>query len=339
MNISDALNSVAGIFLLFFVYFVFMSARRFSENKPASMLGAMAVVMLLCSLGLTAAASGLVFVEPDQLGVVITAVGEGGIRPEPLPAGLHWILPYVERVERYSILRQTYTMSSLAGEGAVKGDDSIQVRTKDGQLVYIEASVLYQINTKQAVSLYKTWRNGFVDGLVRPLSRGIIRDVATKYSADEIVSTKREDMQFEVTEQLNKVFEDNHLVLLELVIRNIRFTEGYTAAVEQKQVAEQQALQARLVVESKRQEAEQARQTAQGEADAAVILAKGQAEARLIQAKAEAEALEMLAGVLKDNPSLLTYQYINKLAPNIQVMLVPSSSPFLLPLPSPAVPQ
>ena len=107
---------------------------------------------------------------------------------------------------------------------------------------------------------------------------------------------------------------------------------------------EQQAQQAKFVVEQKKQEAEQARQTAQGAADAAVIAAKGAAEARVVQAEAEAKSLQLIADVLKDNPSLLQYQYITNLAPNVQVMLVPSDAPFILPqlqVPSasPALPQ
>jgi hypothetical protein len=41
-----------------------------------------------------------------------------------------------------------------------------------------------------------------------------------------------------------------------------------------------------------------------------------------------------LAEALATNPDLITYQYINQLAPGIQVMLVPNDNPFLLPLPS-----
>jgi regulator of protease activity HflC (stomatin/prohibitin superfamily) len=115
--------------------------------------------------------------------------------------------------------------------------------------------------------------------------------------------------------------------------------------VEQKQIAEQQAQQARFVVEQRKQEAEQARQTAQGQADAAVIASEGEAkaiviqanadaEARLIQANAEAEALALLGDSIKQNPDVITLEYIQKLAPGIQVMLVPNDNPFLLPLPS-----
>jgi regulator of protease activity HflC (stomatin/prohibitin superfamily) len=135
------------------------------------------------------------------------------------------------------------------------------------------------------------------------------------------------------------------LILVDFVLRNITFSDEYAASVEQKQIAEQLAQQASFVIQQRTAEAEQARQTAQGQADAAVIAAEGralsvviaaesEAEARLIQAEAEAAALRMLAAALQENPDLLTYEYISKLAPGIQVMLVPNDNPFLLPLPS-----
>ena len=68
-------------------------------------------------------------------------------------------------------------------------------------------------------------------------------------------------------------------------------------------------------------------------ADAAVIRAKGEAEARLISAEAEAKSLVLLAESLEGRPELLTYQYITKLSPNIQALLLPSNSPFIFPLP------
>jgi regulator of protease activity HflC (stomatin/prohibitin superfamily) len=126
---------------------------------------------------------------------------------------------------------------------------------------------------------------------------------------------------------------ENYLLLGDFILRDIHFSEEYAVAVEQKQIAEQQALQAYYVVESKKQEAEQVRQTAQGSADAAVIAAEGQAEARLIQAEAEAKALELIAAAIRSNPDLLTYLYIEKLSPNVEVMFLPSDAPFIFPLP------
>ena len=75
------------------------------------------------------------------------------------------------------------------------------------------------------------------------------------------------------------------------MLRNIAFSAEYAASVEQKQIAEQQAQQAKFVIESKKNEAQQAREVAKGLADAAVTKAQGEADARLIQAEAEAKAL------------------------------------------------
>ena len=307
----------------------------FSAARGRKFMGGAATVVIavVAALALTGVAAGLVFIQPEELGIVITAIDPNGIRSQPLGPGLHWIVPFAERVERYSILRQNYTMSAVGTEGAVTGDDSIQVRTKDGQQVYIDASVIYSVDPAKVVKLYTTWKKEYESGLVRPQSRGVIRDASSQYGVEEIVTTKRAEMEQAITDQLTKAFADNNLILVSFVLRNVRFSDEYAKAVEQKQIAEQQALQAKLTVEQKRQEAEQVRQTAQGAADAAVINAKGAADARIIQADAEAKALTVIAAALKDSPDLLTYTYIQKLSPNVQVMYLPSGQPLLLPLP------
>ncbi len=328
MNIAQVVQFMAGLAWLGAIGLVVITVARASRGKGVGALSTVTIVAVVLAIALSTAGAGLVFIEPDEMGVVVNATG---LRPDPLSAGIHWVIPFVERVERYTILRQTYTMSAVGTEGQITGDDSIQVRTKDGQQVYIDASVIYAVDPNKAISLYKTWRKGYEDGLVRPQSRGVIRDVSSQYGVEEIVSSKRADMEQQITDQLTVIFADNNLILQDFVLRNIRFSDEYATAVEQKQIAEQQAQQAKFVVESKKQEAEQARQTAQGAADAAVIAAKGAAEARIVQAEAEAKALQLIANVLENNPSLLQYQYITKLAPNVQIMLVPSNAPFILP--------
>ena len=330
MNIAQVVQFIASGAWLVVIGLVVLLVMRSSRNQSVKGFSTAVIVMLVVAIALSTVGAGLVFIEPDQMAVVIT-INQGGIRPEPLMAGMHFVIPFVERVETYSILRQTYTMSAVGTEGQVAGDDSIQVRTKDGQQIYIDASVIYAVDPNKAINLYRTWRMGYEDGLVRPQSRGVIRDISSQYGVEEIVSTKRAEMESQITEQLTKIFSDNSLILQDFVLRNIRFSDEYAKAVEQKQIAEQQAQQAKFVVESKKQEAEQARQTAQGAADAVVIASKGAAEARVVQAEAEAKALELVANVLKQNPSLLQYQYITKLSPNVQMMLVPSNAPFILP--------
>jgi regulator of protease activity HflC (stomatin/prohibitin superfamily) len=82
------------------------------------------------------------------------------------------------------------------------------------------------------------------------------------------------------------------------------------------------------------QEAERLREEAKGEKDAAITRAEGEAEAAKIRAEGESEALRLVNKVLTGNPDLIQYKYIEKLGPNIEVMLLPANSPYLLDLQS-----
>ena len=169
----------------------------------------------------------------------------------------------------------------------------------------------------------------------------MIRDAVSQFRVEEVYSTKRDEMAQQITNELSNKLDENGLILEDFVLRNITFSPEYAASVEQKQIAEQQAQQAKFVVEQRKQEAEQARQIAQGQADAVVINAEGGAEARLIQAQAEAQALDMIAKVVEAQADLMSYLYINKINPGVQVMLMPNDVPFLFPLPTlgPPVPE
>ena len=75
------------------------------------------------------------------------------------------------------------------------------------------------------------------------------------------------------------------------------------------------------------------RNLAEGRRDQLKTEASGEAEATLLKADAQAKALKLISESLNNEPQLLTYEYINKLSPNIRVMLVPNNSPLMLPLP------
>ena len=332
MNIADVIRSIAAFAWVAAIVLGVLVVLRVSRNQPVKGLGTLTVVVVVTAFVLTIFGAGLVFINPQERGVVISALNSQGYRSEPLTPGLHWIVPFAEQVQRYVISRQTYTMSATTAEGQIQGDDSIRARTKDGQEVFIDASIIYAIDPKQVIPLHINWQSRYEDQVVRPAARNAIRDAVSQYGVEEIVSTKRAEMEDSISQSITKKLTQNDLVMIDFLLRDIHFSDEYAAAVEQKQIAEQQAQQAKLVVEQRKQEAEQARQVAQGSADAAVIAAKGAAEARLIQAQAEAQANERLSQSL--TAELLQYQYILKLSPGVQTIFVPSGNQFILPLPS-----
>lgn len=334
MNISALTQGLVVLAWLAVVFAAIFVVMRASRNQPTKGGGRIIMVLVLVALFVTATSGGLVFVSAQERAVVISAAS--GVREQALTPGLHWIVPFAESAERFSISQQTYTMSISTSEGAIKGDDSVTARTSDGQEIYIDASVIYSVDPNKVVQVYIEWADRYTDELVRPQARGIVRDTVAQYRVDEVITSKRTEMIKTMTDRLSQKLKENGLILSDFVLRNVTFSKEYAASVEQKQIAEQQAQQAKFVVESKRQEAEQARQLAQGAADSAVIKAKGDAEARLIQAQAEAKSLQLIADAIKNNPELLNYQYISKLAPNMQVIMVPSNSSFILPYPTQA---
>ena len=335
MNIALLFQGLASLAWFGFIVVLGLVLTRASKQQPIKGLTSLLIGVLVFALTISTVSAGIVFIEPNERAVVVSPYGfraPNGYLEESLSPGLRWIVPG-ENARIYSISRQTYTMSAGTSEGQLSGDDSIRARTKDGQEVFIDASVIYQVDPAKVISLHIDWQSRYQDELVRPITRGIIRDIASQYGIEEIVSTERGSLEIAISEAMVDKFVENDLILVDFVLRDIHFSPEYAAAVEQKQIAEQQAQQAKFVVESKKQEAEQTRQIAQGEADAAVIAAQGEAEARLIEADAEANALDLINNAIQGKPDLLTYQYISKLGPEIDVMLLPNDSPFLFPLP------
>ena len=335
MNIVDVIRSLAG-FAWFGAIALFVTAvARASRSQNAKGLSSTAIGVVALAIILTILGAGLVFIEPNERGVVISPYAfraPNGYFPNAITPGLRWIVPG-ERVVTYTISRQTYTMSSVPQEGQTVGDDSIRARTKDGQEVFIDASIIYSIDTTKVIQLHIDWQNRYQNEVVRPAARNAIRDAVSQYGVEEIVSTKRAEMEVLILQSISEKLQQNDLLLVDFLLRDIHFSDEYAAAVEQKQIAEQQAQQAQLVVEQRRQEAEQARQVAQGQADAAVIAAQGAADAQIIQAQAQAEANQLIGQSIQANPEILQYEYILKLAPGVQTIFIPSGNQFILPLP------
>lgn len=333
MDIASIFSALAGLAWLVGIGVLIFIFVRAGQNRPLRGGGRIVLGIVVVAICFTVLGAGMVFIEPQERGVVISAFSPNGYRDQALEPGLRWVIPFFESVIRYPISNQTYTMSIAVQEGNIQGDDSIAARTSDGQEIYVDASVIFAIDPAKVIDVHIHWQDRYMDDLVRAQARGIVRDAVSQFGVEEVISTKRFELVNDVRKIMSQKLSDNGLVLVDFVLRNIAFSPEYAASVEQKQIAEQLSQQARFVVEQKRQEAEQARQVAQGQGDAVVIRAKAEAEARIIEAKAEAEALALISEALKGNPDLLTYQYISKLSPNIQAMLLPSNSPFMLQLP------
>jgi len=316
---------------------------RAKRKQSFTRLGLWIAILLVTALALSTINSGLIFIRPQERGVVLSALAAKGYREQALEPGLHWIVPFAEQLVLYPISRQTYTMTTSSDANSAQmsinrmpaDGDSIQARTRDGQEVFLDISVIYAIDPEKVVDLHIKWQTRYTDELVRPTARGIVRDVASQYGMNEIVSTRRVELEQQIREKLSARLHENNLVLVDFFLRDVRFSEAYAAAIEQKQITEQQVLQAKNIIEIKKLEAEQARQVAQGEADAAIIAAESEAKTRLLNAQAEAQANKLVAESISGGPAaFLQYLYIQKISSGIKTIIVPGGTQFTLPLPT-----
>jgi regulator of protease activity HflC (stomatin/prohibitin superfamily) len=334
MSFSTIFSIIGWVLLIGLGLYVFYVLSLRSQRRPAKMSALVVAVLLIGGIVMLTLGAGLVFIDQFESGVVISPLSAGGVRPDPIGPGIHFVTPFIETVDRFTTAKQEYTMSGSVNEGAQVGNDAVEARTSDGQQVFIDATVRYSADPAKVVELRRIWQgeDRYVQGFVRPTTRNVIYNTASRYKVEEIYGAKRTELQQVIQDQLAEQFAQQGLVLDALQLRNVTFTPEYAQSIEQKQIAQQQAEQAKLLVQKSQQEADQLRARVKGEADAVILRANGDAEAAVTKAKGDAEALKLIADALKTNPDLLTYTYIQKLAPNVGLIMLPAggNNPFIL---------
>ena len=118
--------------------------------------------------------------------------------------------------------------------------------------------------------------------------RGIVRTEVSQFTAEEVNSSKRKNLEANLEELLREAFSEKGFVLDRFLLRNIAFSPEYANAIEAKQVAEQDQRQ-------REYQAEQIRKLAEGTRDKYKIEAQGKADAIVIEAEAEANAIRLKA--------------------------------------------
>lgn len=316
----DTVLRLAGVIaaVLFIIYVILFFLRTTWQDGILSALlrlfSLRIIIPLIIVLIINMLVFSVAFIEPEEVGVVVSFPSAGGVRPEPLRGGVHFIIPFLEYISRYPIAWQTYTMSGSYDEGDRVGSDAIRARTSDGQEVLLSCSAIFRIDNRQVVLLHIEWQDRYKEEFVRPVIRSLVRRQVSQYTVEEVNSSARRDLENDLDRRIAEEFLDKGLVLDQFLLRDLTFSPEYAQAIERKQVALEE--QARAEFEAERQRR----------------LARGRSDAIIIEAQGQADALALIANELAENRDLLTYRYIDKLSGNIRVMLVPANSPLILPL-------
>jgi prohibitin 2 len=213
--------------------------------------------------------------------------------------GTNILIPGLQKPILYDTRVQTYTMSATYAEGERRGDDAIETLTKDGQMVRMDLSIRFHIDQTRVTNLHREIGPDYINKVVRPEIRNQIRLAVSGYPVTEVYTEKRSEIQNQTQQNLKKKFYMSYLILDEILIRNISFSPEFEKAIEQKQIAQQDSQRMQYVLEKERQEKER----------------------KIIEAQGEAESIRLKAIVLAQNPALIQYEYVQKLAPGVKTII------------------
>lgn len=218
----------------------------------------LAIIFVVALLVLFASAGPLVVVGAGYRGVVMNF---GQVQDQILNEGLHWRIPIMQEVRQLSVRVQ-------------KTDILAQVGSKDLQEVKLDVVVNWHIDPNKVNRVYQNVgdEQQIVDRILIPAVGEVVKAAAAKKNAEEIL-TKRPELKAEIDANLDDRLLSYGIVLDSVSLLDVQFTREFAEAIEQKQIAEQEAQRAVYIA-----------QKAAREAEAEVNRAKGRAEAqRLLQ--------------------------------------------------------
>lgn len=214
-----------------------------------------------------------------------------GVLPKAIGEGTSFKIPFLQTPVIMDVRSRPREIKSVTG-------------TKDLQMVNIYLRVLSRPQEEHLPKIYQTLGTNFDDRVLPSLGNEVLKSVVAQYNADQLLSM-REQISRQIRETLMKRAATFNLTLDDVSITHLVFGKEFTNAIEQKQVAQQEAERQTYVVAKAEQEKKASVIRAEGEAMAATIISKallnagdGLIEVRRIDAAKEvAETLARSRGV------------------------------------------
>jgi regulator of protease activity HflC (stomatin/prohibitin superfamily) len=243
-----------------------------SIRKPRLVEIAVAVLVLLVLW------SSFVTIGPGERGVLMTF---GAVQHGVLAPGLHMKIPLVQTVKRMNVqIQKSQTQETAA--------------SRDLQDVTSEVAVNWAINPLDAEWVYERLgdESQLADKVIAPIVSNAVKAVAAHYDAEQLVE-KRDQVRDEIQQQIVVALTQYKVQVQGVNITNFQFSQDYSHAIEQKQVAQQRAQQAEYDLARVKVQAQQEVAQAEGQAQAQKLL-QSTLTPQIIQLK----AVEKWNGVL-----------------------------------------
>lgn len=213
---------------------------------------ALVIVIIIAVLLLFTLFSSITVVDAGHKGILLNM---GAVTGKVLDEGLNFKVPFFQSVEVIDVrVKKVETENNSSA-------------SKDMQTITSSIAVNYYIDSSNVDKLYKTIGLNYESTVISPAISECMKAVTSQYTAEQLI-TQRVEVSTKMKDFLQEKLKDKYIIIDSFNIVNFDFSEAYNKAIEEKQIAEQEALKAKYDLERIQIEADQAIKKAQGEAEA-----------------------------------------------------------------------